>query len=269
MFPVQTNEPPSLGETTGRTAAALSLGRRLLWHTVTWCRYAPRLTALRNKYMSPGEEAGNGRPGEAATDGRGPGGAGRPGHAWRVAAAVSRSNHQHHVTGASCRLLTQAEPQAKTPAQGTEGRYGPLRTSTAARPQTEHSPGKTGAVLPRSGTWRGRRQGGQGVRRWWRWPGRPGARRPEGPVSQIPRAVSGSSSSLPARASPSRSLSSDSERGPRSERGPLPRQPSSFAGRLGQPPRGPLSLHMYSRKNVFLQHSLHTAELQALAQNEG
>ncbi|KAI1900233.1 hypothetical protein AGOR_G00047890 [Albula goreensis] len=96
-----------------------------------------------------------------------------------------------------------------------------------------------------------------------------GPRKPDGPVSQIPRAVAGSSSSLPARGSPSRSLSSDSERGPRSERGPMPRQPSSFTGRLGQPPRGPLSLHMYSRKNVFLQHSLHTAELQALAQQDG
>lgn len=91
---------------------------------------------------------------------------------------------------------------------------------------------------------------------------------PPGP-SQIPRAVAGSSTSLPAKASPSRSLSSDSERGPRSERGPLPRLQSSFTGRLGQPPRGPLSLHMYSRKNVFLQHSLHTAELQALAQQDG
>ncbi|XP_007260860.3 serine-rich coiled-coil domain-containing protein 1 isoform X1 [Astyanax mexicanus] len=89
--------------------------------------------------------------------------------------------------------------------------------------------------------------------------------------SQIPRAVAGSSSSLPSRASPSRSLSSDSERGagPRSERGAPQRQHSSFTGRLGQPPRGPLSLHMYSRKNVFLQHSLHTAELQALAQQDG
>uniref|UniRef100_A0A3B3CUG3 Coiled-coil serine-rich protein 1 n=1 Tax=Oryzias melastigma TaxID=30732 RepID=A0A3B3CUG3_ORYME len=43
---------------------------------------------------------------------------------------------------------------------------------------------------------------------------------------------------------------------------------SSFTGRLGQPPRGPLSLHSYSRKNVFLQHSLHTAELQALTQRD-
>ncbi|RXN18426.1 serine-rich coiled-coil domain-containing 1 isoform X1 [Labeo rohita] len=98
----------------------------------------------------------------------------------------------------------------------------------------------------------------------------PGPRKTEhsGP-SQIPRAVAGSSVSLPSKASPSRSLSSDSERGQRSERGPIPRLQSSFTGRLGQPPRGPLSLHMYSRKNVFLQHSLHTAELQALAQQDG
>lgn len=98
----------------------------------------------------------------------------------------------------------------------------------------------------------------------------PGLRKTEhlGP-SQIPRSVVGSSVSLPSKASPSRSLSSDSERGLRSERGPIPRLQSSFTGRLGQPPRGPLSLHMYSRKNVFLQHSIHTADLQALAQQEG
>ncbi|KAF7695274.1 hypothetical protein HF521_006997 [Silurus meridionalis] len=71
--------------------------------------------------------------------------------------------------------------------------------------------------------------------------------------SQIPRAVvSGSSCSL----------SSDSERLA------MPRPHSSFSGRLGQPPRGPLSLHMYSRKNVFLQHSLYTTELQALGQQD-
>ncbi|XP_051963920.1 serine-rich coiled-coil domain-containing protein 1-like [Xyrauchen texanus] len=98
----------------------------------------------------------------------------------------------------------------------------------------------------------------------------PGPRKTEHPgPSQIPRAVAGSSTSLPSKASPSRSLSSDSERGYRSERGALPRLQSSFTGRLGQPPRGPLSLHMYSRNNVFLQHSLHTSELQALAQQDG
>uniref|UniRef100_A0A672S402 Coiled-coil serine rich protein 1 n=1 Tax=Sinocyclocheilus grahami TaxID=75366 RepID=A0A672S402_SINGR len=79
-----------------------------------------------------------------------------------------------------------------------------------------------------------------------------GPRKTEHPgPSQIPRAVAGSSVSLP------------------SKRGPIPRLQSSFTSRLGQPPRGPLSLHMYSRKNVFLQHSLHTAELQALAQQDG
>ncbi|XP_060736851.1 serine-rich coiled-coil domain-containing protein 1 isoform X1 [Tachysurus vachellii] len=71
--------------------------------------------------------------------------------------------------------------------------------------------------------------------------------------SQIPRAVvSGSTCSL----------SSDSERLT------MARPHSSFSGRLGQPPRGPLSLHMYSRKNVFLQHSLYTTELQALGQQD-
>ncbi|XP_078427028.1 serine-rich coiled-coil domain-containing protein 1 [Cetorhinus maximus] len=49
----------------------------------------------------------------------------------------------------------------------------------------------------------------------------------------------------------------------------VPRQQSVFVGRLGQPPRGPLSLHMYSRKNVFLQHSLYTSDLQALGQKDG
>ncbi|XP_068398151.1 serine-rich coiled-coil domain-containing protein 1 isoform X2 [Eschrichtius robustus] len=47
------------------------------------------------------------------------------------------------------------------------------------------------------------------------------------------------------------------------------RQHSTFTGRFGQPPRGPISLHMYSRKNVFLHHNLHTAELQALGQQDG
>ncbi|XP_066488923.1 serine-rich coiled-coil domain-containing protein 1 isoform X1 [Tiliqua scincoides] len=46
-----------------------------------------------------------------------------------------------------------------------------------------------------------------------------------------------------------------------------PRQ--HFIGRLGQPPRGPISLHMYSRKNVFLHHNLHTSELQTLGQQDG
>nr|XP_016849289.1 PREDICTED: serine-rich coiled-coil domain-containing protein 1-like isoform X2 [Anolis carolinensis] len=50
---------------------------------------------------------------------------------------------------------------------------------------------------------------------------------------------------------------------------PAPRQHSTFIGRLGQPPRGPISLHMYSRKNVFLHHNLHTSELQSLGQQDG
>lgn len=49
----------------------------------------------------------------------------------------------------------------------------------------------------------------------------------------------------------------------------VPRQHTAFTGRLGQPPRGPISLHMYSRKNVFLHHNLHTAELQTLGQQDG
>lgn len=47
------------------------------------------------------------------------------------------------------------------------------------------------------------------------------------------------------------------------------RQPSAFTGRFGQPPRGPISLHMYSRKNVFLHHNLQTTELQTLGQQDG
>lgn len=49
----------------------------------------------------------------------------------------------------------------------------------------------------------------------------------------------------------------------------VPQQHTTFTGRLGQPPRGPISLHMYSRKNVFLHHNLHTAELQTLGQQDG
>uniref|UniRef100_UPI00398EA971 serine-rich coiled-coil domain-containing protein 1 n=1 Tax=Pristiophorus japonicus TaxID=55135 RepID=UPI00398EA971 len=55
----------------------------------------------------------------------------------------------------------------------------------------------------------------------------------------------------------------------RKEQAAVPRQQTVFVGRLGQPPRGPLSLHMYSRKNVFLQHSLYTSDLQALGQKDG
>lgn len=96
------------------------------------------------------------------------------------------------------------------------------------------------------------------------------------PPSHIPRAVGASASSslhsLASRGSPSPSISSSDQASP-----PPPTPPSTsssstssttFTGRLGQPPRGPLSLHSYSRKNVFLQHSLHTAELQALTQRD-
>ncbi|XP_070804824.1 serine-rich coiled-coil domain-containing protein 1 isoform X1 [Pituophis catenifer annectens] len=57
--------------------------------------------------------------------------------------------------------------------------------------------------------------------------------------------------------------------GPPKDQPSLSRQPSTFIGRLGQPPRGPISLHMYSRKNVFLHHNLHTSELQTLGQQDG
>ncbi|XP_024131322.1 serine-rich coiled-coil domain-containing protein 1 isoform X1 [Oryzias melastigma] len=94
------------------------------------------------------------------------------------------------------------------------------------------------------------------------------------PPSHIPRSVGASTSSslhsLTSKGSPSQSqstLSTDqvsiSTSNPSSAA-----SSSSFTGRLGQPPRGPLSLHSYSRKNVFLQHSLHTAELQALTQRD-
>uniref|UniRef100_A0A3B4VMQ6 Coiled-coil serine rich protein 1 n=1 Tax=Seriola dumerili TaxID=41447 RepID=A0A3B4VMQ6_SERDU len=97
------------------------------------------------------------------------------------------------------------------------------------------------------------------------------------PLSHIPRAVGASASSslhsLASRGSPSPSISSSDQASPPP---PTPSSASSssssssttFTGRLGQPPRGPLSLHSYSRKNVFLQHSLHTAELQALTQRD-
>uniref|UniRef100_A0A8C1M5N1 Coiled-coil serine-rich protein 1 n=1 Tax=Cyprinus carpio TaxID=7962 RepID=A0A8C1M5N1_CYPCA len=121
----------------------------------------------------------------------------------------------------------------------------PARTSAAdqhSRPCEERACSNGGVGLRESLR---RAEGGQSVSEV------SGPRKAEylGP-SQIPRAVAGSSMSLP------------------SKRGPIPRLQSSFTGRLGQPPRGPLSLHMYSRKNVFLQHSLHTAELQALAQQD-
>ncbi|XP_059192869.1 serine-rich coiled-coil domain-containing protein 1 [Centropristis striata] len=107
-----------------------------------------------------------------------------------------------------------------------------------------------------------------------------GARRGGGehhPPSHIPRAVGASTSSslhsLASRGSPSQSVSSSIQASPPPPT-PSPASSSSsssssmFTGRLGQPPRGPLSLHSYTRKNVFLQHSLQTAELQALTQRD-
>uniref|UniRef100_A0A3Q3LN82 Coiled-coil serine-rich protein 1 n=1 Tax=Labrus bergylta TaxID=56723 RepID=A0A3Q3LN82_9LABR len=100
------------------------------------------------------------------------------------------------------------------------------------------------------------------------------------PPSHIPRAVgAGSSSSLlslASRGSPSASVSSSQAQAspppptpsPASSASSTSSSSSTFTGRLGQPPRGPLSLHSYSRKNVFLQHSLHTSELQALTQRD-
>ncbi|XP_040010530.1 serine-rich coiled-coil domain-containing protein 1 [Xiphias gladius] len=96
------------------------------------------------------------------------------------------------------------------------------------------------------------------------------------PPSHIPRAIGASASSslhsFASRVSLSPSISSSDQA---SLPPPTPSSASSsssssitFTGRLGQPPRGPLSLHSYSRKNVFLQHSLHTAELQALTQRD-
>ncbi|CAK6950549.1 serine-rich coiled-coil domain-containing protein 1 isoform X1 [Scomber scombrus] len=96
------------------------------------------------------------------------------------------------------------------------------------------------------------------------------------PPSHIPRAVGASASSslhsVASRGSPSPSFSLSDQASPPP---PTPSSASSsssssstFTGRLGQPPRGPLSLHSYSRKNVFLQHSIHTAELQALTQRD-
>ncbi|KAM8886509.1 serine-rich coiled-coil domain-containing protein 1 isoform 2-T2 [Spinachia spinachia] len=112
--------------------------------------------------------------------------------------------------------------------------------------------------------------GGGGVRR--------GGGGEHHPLSHIPRAVGTSASSslhsVTSRGSPSSSISCPM---PASPPPPTPSPASSssssssstFTGRLGQPPRGPLSLHSYSRKNVFLQHSLQTAELQALTQRDG
>ncbi|XP_043102965.1 serine-rich coiled-coil domain-containing protein 1 isoform X2 [Puntigrus tetrazona] len=168
---------------------------------------------------------------------------------------LSEAIHPSRPTGQNSNI-----PSSSSSSSSLTRERRPARTSAAeqhSRPCEERACSNGGVGLRRA-------EGGQSVSEV------SGPRKTEHPgPSQIPRAVAGSSMSLPSKASPSRSLSSDSERGPRSERGPIPRLQSSFTGRLGQPPRGPLSLHMYSRKNVFLQHSLHTAELQALAQQDG
>ena len=92
------------------------------------------------------------------------------------------------------------------------------------------------------------------------------------PPSHIPRAIgSGSSSSLHSLASRGSASSSAQASPPASTSLPASSSSSTsstFTGRLGQPPRGPLSLHSYSRKNIFLQHSLHTSELLALTQRD-
>ncbi|XP_077418318.1 serine-rich coiled-coil domain-containing protein 1 isoform X2 [Vanacampus margaritifer] len=87
--------------------------------------------------------------------------------------------------------------------------------------------------------------------------------------SLIPRAVGASSTSLASRGSVSSTgLPSPPTPASASSSSSSSSSSSPFTGRLGQPPRGPLSLHSYSRKNVFLQHSLHSAELQALTQTD-
>ncbi|XP_077571617.1 serine-rich coiled-coil domain-containing protein 1-like isoform X1 [Stigmatopora nigra] len=86
-------------------------------------------------------------------------------------------------------------------------------------------------------------------------------------ISHIPRAVGASSSSLASRGSIS-SSGTTSPQNPSSTSSSSSSTLSPFTGRLGQPPRGPLSLKSYSRKNVFLQHSLHTSDLQTLTQRD-
>uniref|UniRef100_A0A8C6SWM1 Coiled-coil serine-rich protein 1 n=1 Tax=Neogobius melanostomus TaxID=47308 RepID=A0A8C6SWM1_9GOBI len=94
------------------------------------------------------------------------------------------------------------------------------------------------------------------------------------PSSHIPRAINsnGSSASSSLHSLSRASVSSSDQSSPPpatpSSVSSVSSSSSAFAGRLGQPPRGPLSLHSYTRKNVFLQHSLHTAELQALTQRD-
>ncbi|KAJ8380994.1 hypothetical protein SKAU_G00017720 [Synaphobranchus kaupii] len=149
-----------------------------------------------------------------------------------------RSKHQHKGPKVGAFPRGPVRP----PARGPSAR---LRGPELPPPR----PGTRGAGGTPAG-WAPRRAGG-GAETAPAWEAG-GPRKPDGPVSQIPRAVAGSSSSLPARGSPSRSLSSDSERGPRSELShPLPLQASSFAGRLGQPPRGPpLPAHVQPKERL-------------------
>ncbi|XP_057688942.1 serine-rich coiled-coil domain-containing protein 1 isoform X1 [Corythoichthys intestinalis] len=87
-------------------------------------------------------------------------------------------------------------------------------------------------------------------------------------ISHIPRAVGASSSSLASRGSISSSGIPSPQKPSSTSSSSSSSTSSPFTGRLGQPPRGPLSLHSYSRKNVFLQHSLHTTDLQTLTQRD-
>ncbi|XP_048189628.1 serine-rich coiled-coil domain-containing protein 1 [Perognathus longimembris pacificus] len=86
-------------------------------------------------------------------------------------------------------------------------------------------------------------------------------------VTQNVRATLGQSSNSLKPAAKPEGFSTFSEK-PK-DQAPLVPQHSTFTGRFGQPPRGPISLHMYSRKNVFLHHSLHSTELQTLGQQDG
>ncbi|XP_044080427.1 serine-rich coiled-coil domain-containing protein 1 isoform X1 [Neovison vison] len=84
-------------------------------------------------------------------------------------------------------------------------------------------------------------------------------------VTQNLRATVGQNSLRPAVKTEGPSMFSEKPK----DQAAVTRQHSTFTGRFGQPPRGPISLHMYSRKNVFLHHNLHTTELQTLGQQDG
>lgn len=84
-------------------------------------------------------------------------------------------------------------------------------------------------------------------------------------VTQNLRATVGQSSLKPTTKTEGFPMSSEKPK----DQAAVARQHSTFTGRFGQPPRGPISLHTYSRKNVFLHHNLHTTELQTLGQQDG